>query len=88
MCRDLVLKRVLNVEKKTDDALGSRFLLELELENRQGDIILLSKYFFATKYKNKGKNPERPSLCNPKGFSWNPDAKVHVILAGQNLYQF
>ncbi|KAK2832453.1 hypothetical protein Q7C36_015915 [Tachysurus vachellii] len=82
--RDLVLKRVLNVEKKTDDALGSRFLLELELENTQGDIILLSKYFFATKYKNKGKNPERPSLCSPKGFSWNPDAKVHVILTVKN----
>ncbi|XP_047659689.1 beta-1,4-N-acetylgalactosaminyltransferase 3 isoform X2 [Tachysurus fulvidraco] len=82
--RDLVLKRVLNVEKKTDDAIGSRFLLELELENPQGDIILLSKYFFATKSKNKWKNPERPSLCNPKGFSWNPDAKVHVILAVKN----
>ncbi|KAG7320231.1 hypothetical protein KOW79_016084 [Hemibagrus wyckioides] len=82
--RDLVLKRVINVEKKTDDAVGSRYLLELELENTQGDIILLSKYFYALKDKNNKKNPERPTLYSPKGFSWNPDTIVHVILAVRN----
>ncbi|KAK3544628.1 hypothetical protein QTP86_019130, partial [Hemibagrus guttatus] len=82
--RDLVLKRVLNVEKKTDDAVGSRYLLELELENTQGDLILLSKYFYALKDKNKKKNLELPTLCSPKGFYWNPDTIVHVILAVKN----
>lgn len=87
MCRDLVLKRVLNAERKTDNAVGSRYLLELELENTQGDIILLSKYFYALK-DNNNKNPERPTLCSPKGFSWSPDTIVHVILAGQNLFTY
>lgn len=86
MCSDLVIKRVLNVEKKSNDAIGSRYLLELELIDPQGKTILLSKYFYATKDKNKKEIPEVPTLCSPKGFSWRPEVTVHVILAGQNVY--
>lgn len=84
MCSDLVIKRVLNVEKRTDNATVSRYMLELELEDKQGKNMLLSKYFYATKDKNKGRNPKVPTLCSPNGFSWKPEATVHVILAGQN----
>ncbi|XP_017350399.1 beta-1,4-N-acetylgalactosaminyltransferase 3 [Ictalurus punctatus] len=81
---DLVIKRVLNVEKRTDNATVSRYMLELELEDKQGKNMLLSKYFYATKDKNKGRNPKVPTLCSPNGFSWNPEATVHVILAVKN----
>lgn len=88
MCSDLVIKHVLNVEKKSDDAVGVRYLLELELEDRQGKNFLLSKYVYTTEDKNKQKNQEVPTLCSPKGFAWRPEATVHVILAGQNLCSY
>ncbi|XP_060758924.1 beta-1,4-N-acetylgalactosaminyltransferase 3 [Neoarius graeffei] len=81
---DLVIKHVLNVEKKSDDAVGVRYLLELELEDRQGKNFLLSKYVYTTEDKNKQKNQEVPTLCSPKGFAWRPEATVHVILAVKN----
>ncbi|XP_062866310.1 beta-1,4-N-acetylgalactosaminyltransferase 3-like [Trichomycterus rosablanca] len=79
---DLILKRVLNVEKKANSTKGySRYLLELEMENGQGQNVLISKYFYATSQKT---NEKLPALCSPKDFSWNPEAKVSVIMAVKN----
>lgn len=68
------------MEKKTKAGVGSRFLLEIEMEDKQGKNFLMSKYFYTTNNKN---NPELPGLCSPEDFSWNPEAKVHVVLTGQ-----
>ncbi|KAI4899814.1 hypothetical protein NFI96_013766, partial [Prochilodus magdalenae] len=82
---ELVLKRILNVEKRMDGDVNGRYLLELELEDRQGQNMLLSRYFYVT--KNKEDNPESPqppALCSSQGFSWNPAATVNVILPVKN----
>ncbi|XP_062866206.1 beta-1,4-N-acetylgalactosaminyltransferase 3-like, partial [Trichomycterus rosablanca] len=77
---DLVLKRVLNVEKKYNDTEGTRYLIELEMENREGKSVLMSKYL----YSGAMKNGDPLVLCNAKGFAWNPEVTVHVILAVKN----
>ncbi|XP_066524153.1 beta-1,4-N-acetylgalactosaminyltransferase 3-like [Hoplias malabaricus] len=78
---DLALKRVLNVEKRVDGDAGARYFLELELEDGKGQNLVMSKYFYVT--TNKG-NPDLTVLCSPQGFSWNPEARVHVILTVKN----
>ncbi|XP_072530290.1 beta-1,4-N-acetylgalactosaminyltransferase 3 [Salminus brasiliensis] len=79
---NLVLKRILNVERRVDDTVGTRYLLELELEDDEGESRLLSEYFYAN--PNKEGNAESPSLCSPKDFSWDPKARVNVILPVKN----
>ncbi|XP_027022456.1 beta-1,4-N-acetylgalactosaminyltransferase 3-like isoform X2 [Tachysurus fulvidraco] len=79
--RELIIKQVINVEKKTKAGVGSRFLLEVEMEDKHGRNFLMSNYFYTTKNK---KNPELPALCSPEHFSWDPEAKVHVILTVKN----
>ncbi|XP_017350128.1 beta-1,4-N-acetylgalactosaminyltransferase 3 [Ictalurus punctatus] len=78
---DLVLKRVINVEKKTKAGVGSRYLLEIEMEDKEGKNVLISKYFYTTYNK---RYPELPGLCNPVDFGWDPEVKVHVILTVKN----
>ncbi|KAF4079591.1 hypothetical protein AMELA_G00179830, partial [Ameiurus melas] len=78
---DLVLKRVINVEKKTKAGVGSRYLLEIEMEDKEGKNVLISKYFYTTYNK---RYPELPGLCNPTDFRWDPEVKVHVILTVKN----
>ncbi|KAF5907970.1 beta-1,4-N-acetylgalactosaminyltransferase 3-like, partial [Clarias magur] len=81
---DLHIKRVLNVEKKSNETTGTRYLMELELQNTEGKRFLFSKYLYVRKEKKIEKNPGLPKLCSPKGFSWNQEATVHVILAVKN----
>lgn len=76
----MVLKQVLNVEKKTKANVGSRYLLEVEMEDKEGNNFLISKYFYTTVNQTY---PELPGLCIPTGFTWNPEVTVHVILTGQ-----
>lgn len=80
LCSDLVLKRVVNVEKKTKPDVGSRYLLEMEMEDKEGKNFLISKYFYTTRNE---RYPELPGLCSPTDFAWKPEVKVHVIVTGQ-----
>ncbi|XP_072530289.1 beta-1,4-N-acetylgalactosaminyltransferase 3-like isoform X2 [Salminus brasiliensis] len=85
---ELVLKRVLNVERRVDSEVGTRYLLELELEDGQAQNMLLSRYFFVEKTTSKQGSPvsvHMPALCSPRDFSWNPTVKVNVILTVKNL---
>lgn len=70
---------MLNVEKKTKAHVGSRYLLEMEMEDKEGKSVLISKYFYTTQNQ---RYPE-PGLCSPTDFIWNTEVKVHVILTGQ-----
>ncbi|KAF7694074.1 hypothetical protein HF521_007827 [Silurus meridionalis] len=79
--RDLVLKKVMNVEKKTKAGVGSRYLLEMKMEDKEGKTVLISKYFYTTSSQI---NSGLPGLCIPTDFTWNPKAMVNVILTVKN----
>ncbi|XP_058273534.1 beta-1,4-N-acetylgalactosaminyltransferase 3-like isoform X1 [Hemibagrus wyckioides] len=78
---ELFMKRVLNVERKTKAGVGSRYLMEIEMEDKKGKNVLISKYLYSTMNQ---RNPELPGLCSPINFDWNPEVKVHVILTVKN----
>ncbi|KAJ8003123.1 hypothetical protein DPEC_G00166110 [Dallia pectoralis] len=84
------LVRVLNIERRVDGAQGSRYFLELELRDRNGQHVRLSHYIYAlirpSRSRNRGLHPVSPEmlLCNPVGFQWNPTATVHVIVPVKN----
>lgn len=88
----------MNVEKRRDSARGSRFLLELELQERGGRRQRLSEYVFlrlpgARVGDEDGESPEpppaasirpdsRPELCRPLHLAWRQDVMVHFIVPG------
>ena len=88
----------MNVEKRRDSARGSRFLLELELQERGGSRQRLSEYVFlrlpgARVGDEDGESPEpppaasihpdsRPELCRPLHLAWRQDVMVHFIVPG------
>ncbi|RXN05146.1 beta-1,4-N-acetylgalactosaminyltransferase 3-like protein [Labeo rohita] len=72
------LLHVVNVVRREDKDVGSRYLVELELVGPQGQKVLVSRYVYAL----AGHLEEPPLLCSPKAFSWNPSATVHIIVAG------
>uniref|UniRef100_A0A674BCB3 Hexosyltransferase n=1 Tax=Salmo trutta TaxID=8032 RepID=A0A674BCB3_SALTR len=86
------LVRVLNVERRVDGAQGSRYFLELELRDVNGQHLRLSHYIYALirhrLSRPRGLPPLRPApemlLCNPVGFHWNPTATVHFIVPVKN----
>ncbi|XP_048012278.1 beta-1,4-N-acetylgalactosaminyltransferase 3 isoform X2 [Megalobrama amblycephala] len=71
------LLHVVNVVRREDKDLGSRYLVELELMGPQGQKVLVSRYVYA-KAEDSSK---QVFLCSPKAFNWNPSATVHVIVA-------
>lgn len=73
------LLHVVNVVRREDNDLGSRYLVELELKGPQGQKVLVSRYVYA-KAEDSSK---QVFLCSPKAFNWNPSATVHVIVAGE-----
>ncbi|XP_013980481.2 LOW QUALITY PROTEIN: beta-1,4-N-acetylgalactosaminyltransferase 3 [Salmo salar] len=86
------LVRVLNVERRVDGAQGSRYFLELELRDVNGQHLRLSHYIYALirhRLSRPGDSrrfapaPEM-LLCNPVGFHWNPTATVHFIVPVKN----
>uniref|UniRef100_A0A8K9XM82 Beta-1,4-N-acetylgalactosaminyltransferase n=1 Tax=Oncorhynchus mykiss TaxID=8022 RepID=A0A8K9XM82_ONCMY len=86
------LLRVLNVERRVDGAQGSRYFLELELRDVNGQHLRLSHYIYTLirhrLSRPRGLPPLRPApemlLCNPVGFHWNPTATVHFIVPVKN----
>uniref|UniRef100_A0A671QTX6 Beta-1,4-N-acetylgalactosaminyltransferase n=1 Tax=Sinocyclocheilus anshuiensis TaxID=1608454 RepID=A0A671QTX6_9TELE len=73
--RGYSLLRVVNVVRREDNDVGSRYLVELELVSPQGQKVLVSRYVYA-------EDSRKPTiLCSPKAFSWNPSATVHIIVA-------
>ncbi|XP_012507401.1 PREDICTED: N-acetyl-beta-glucosaminyl-glycoprotein 4-beta-N-acetylgalactosaminyltransferase 1 isoform X2 [Propithecus coquereli] len=94
------LLRIVNVEKRRDSARGSRFLLELELQERGGGRLRLSEYVFlrlpgARVGDAEGESPEpmpaasarpdgHPELCRPLRLAWRQDVMVHFIVPVKN----
>ncbi|KAI1882534.1 hypothetical protein AGOR_G00251740 [Albula goreensis] len=84
------LLRVLNVEKRSDGSQGSRYLLELELQEVGVGPVRLSHYVYALQRRRGPRAPrmapppQEPLLCTPMGFSWAPDATVHFIVPVKN----
>uniref|UniRef100_A0A3Q3S265 Beta-1,4-N-acetylgalactosaminyltransferase n=1 Tax=Mastacembelus armatus TaxID=205130 RepID=A0A3Q3S265_9TELE len=86
------LVRVVNVVKRADGILGSRYLLELELKDQNGQLLRLSQYIYALishrrqRSQDYGFQRSKPEvvLCNPVGFQWNPAATVHFIVPVKN----
>uniref|UniRef100_A0AAY4DSB7 Beta-1,4-N-acetylgalactosaminyltransferase n=1 Tax=Denticeps clupeoides TaxID=299321 RepID=A0AAY4DSB7_9TELE len=80
---------VLNVERRVDGTLGSRYLVELELKTMQGDNMLFSHYVYtprsqAQEQQDGSGQSELPPVCNPTGFAWNPKATVHIAIPVRN----
>uniref|UniRef100_A0A6Q2XDU4 Beta-1,4-N-acetylgalactosaminyltransferase n=1 Tax=Esox lucius TaxID=8010 RepID=A0A6Q2XDU4_ESOLU len=82
------LVRVLNIERRVDGAQGSRYFLELELRDINGQHLRLSKYIYALIRHNRSRGLQplihEKLLCNPVGFQWNPTATVHFIVPVKN----
>lgn len=89
-CRNFTLVRVVNVVKRVDAVQGSRYLLELEVEDPRGQLLRLAHYIYSLMDNNKDDkmdfSTQQPKtqllLCNPVGFRWNPAATVHFIVPG------
>ncbi|CAJ1056792.1 beta-1%2C4-N-acetylgalactosaminyltransferase 3 [Xyrichtys novacula] len=86
------LVRVVNVVKRVDGIQGSRYLLELELMDADGQLLRVSHYIYALIHRNRryrdnfSFHQAKPQLvlCNPVGFHWNPAATVHFIVPVKN----
>ncbi|KAK0142785.1 N-acetyl-beta-glucosaminyl-glycoprotein 4-beta-N-acetylgalactosaminyltransferase 1 [Merluccius polli] len=80
----LSLVRVLNVERRVDPAKGSRYLLELEVKDENGELHRLSHYVYTVDPPKTALPPAEPYLCNPVGIQWKPAVTVHFIVAVKN----
>ncbi|XP_015239492.1 PREDICTED: beta-1,4-N-acetylgalactosaminyltransferase 3-like [Cyprinodon variegatus] len=86
------LIRVINVVKRVDGYRGSRYLLELELKDANGQLLRLTHYIYALIHHSEQWSQDfafrrsKPQLvlCNPVGFRWNPGATVHFIVPVKN----
>ncbi|XP_077090122.1 beta-1,4-N-acetylgalactosaminyltransferase 3 [Siphateles boraxobius] len=78
--RDFSLLRVVNVVRREDKGVGSRYLVELELVGPLVQKVLVSRYVYALDEDSS----KQMFLCSPKAFNWNPSATVHIIVAVKN----
>uniref|UniRef100_A0A665VJ02 Beta-1,4-N-acetylgalactosaminyltransferase n=1 Tax=Echeneis naucrates TaxID=173247 RepID=A0A665VJ02_ECHNA len=86
------LDRVVNVVKRLDGVQGSRYLLELELKDVNGQLVRLSQYIYTlirhSRQRRRDSSFEKAKpelvLCNPVGFRWNPFATVHFVVPVKN----
>ncbi|XP_068579095.1 beta-1,4-N-acetylgalactosaminyltransferase 3-like [Cebidichthys violaceus] len=82
---EFTLVRVVNVEKRVDKSKGSRYLLELELKDVNGQLLRLSRHIYAPIRQNTEPSSQQPlKLCNPVGFQWNPEVTIHIVVAVKN----
>lgn len=77
---------VVNVVRREDKDVGSRYLVELELVGPHSQKVLVSRYVYAQAEDSS----KQMFLCSPKAFNWNPSATVHIIVAGKTnqMYQY
>ncbi|KAJ8411226.1 hypothetical protein AAFF_G00172320 [Aldrovandia affinis] len=83
------LLRAVNVEKRSDGSQGSRYLLELELQQEGVGRVRLSSYIYALQRRGGRRAHRAPPqqeslLCTPLGFAWDPAATVHFIVPVKN----
>uniref|UniRef100_A0A3P8T8M7 Hexosyltransferase n=1 Tax=Amphiprion percula TaxID=161767 RepID=A0A3P8T8M7_AMPPE len=87
--KQFTLVRVVNVVKRVDGVQGSRYLLELEVKDANGQLLRLSRYIYALIRRSRRsfsfqRSKPQLVLCNPVGFQWNPVATVHFIVPVKN----
>lgn len=77
LCSKIKVLELINVERKVDRELGSRFLLEF-LVNVTGrdEPLMLSEHVFRPK--------DTDSLCYPKGLQWKRNAKIALVITLRN----
>ena len=74
---EIKVLELLNVERKVDRKLGSRFLLEFLVNvTGQDRPLMLSEHVFRPK--------DTDSLCYPKEFQWKRNAKVALVITFRN----
>ncbi|XP_072565947.1 beta-1,4-N-acetylgalactosaminyltransferase 3-like isoform X3 [Paramormyrops kingsleyae] len=84
------LLQVVNVERRIDRFRGSRYLLELEVQDQRGTGFRISQYVYEPRSQirswNRVRQPDRKGtlLCYPEGVEWNPSATVHIIVPVKN----
>ncbi|XP_016339123.1 beta-1,4-N-acetylgalactosaminyltransferase 3-like isoform X2 [Sinocyclocheilus anshuiensis] len=88
--RQFSLERIVNIEKKPDYNRGSRYLLELDLQEASGRHLRLVQYIYVKRTEDRGFHKKQKAqdaelkLCNPYSFYWNPTATVHFIVPVKN----
>ncbi|KAF4101136.1 beta-1,4-N-acetylgalactosaminyltransferase 3 [Onychostoma macrolepis] len=88
--RQFSLERIVNIEKKPDYNRGSRYLLELDLQEASGRHLRLVQYIYVKRTEDRGSGKKQKArdaelkLCNPYSFYWNPTATVHFIVPVKN----
>ncbi|XP_072565918.1 beta-1,4-N-acetylgalactosaminyltransferase 3-like isoform X1 [Paramormyrops kingsleyae] len=80
------LLQVVNVEQRIDNLHGSRYLLELVVQDRHGTKFRISQYVYEPHSQIRVDQSDRNGalLCYPEGVEWNPSATVHIILPVKN----
>ncbi|XP_078376385.1 N-acetyl-beta-glucosaminyl-glycoprotein 4-beta-N-acetylgalactosaminyltransferase 1-like [Oculina patagonica] len=72
------LKEIVNVEAKDDPKKGTRYFLELELEDKyKGRSLRLSEYVYRA-------NRTNTVLCYPDGFQWRQNVTVSMVITVKN----
>uniref|UniRef100_A0A673KDQ6 Hexosyltransferase n=1 Tax=Sinocyclocheilus rhinocerous TaxID=307959 RepID=A0A673KDQ6_9TELE len=88
--RQFSLERIVNIEKKPDYNRGSRYILELDLQEASGHHLRLVQYIYVKRTEDRGFHKKQKAqdtelkLCNPYSFYWNPTATVHFIVPVKN----
>ncbi|XP_052437975.1 beta-1,4-N-acetylgalactosaminyltransferase 3 [Carassius gibelio] len=88
--RQFSLERIVNIAKKPDYNRGSRYLLELDLQEASGRHLRLVQYIYVKRTEDRGFHKKQKAqdaelkLCNPYRFYWNPTATVHFIVPVKN----
>ena len=71
--RKYTLKKILSIHSTEDIRKGTRFFLNLKLQERATNS---TKFVASYVYRKKGET----TLCFPEHFRWNPHAMVHVVV--------